>query len=105
MAKSNSEFMRSLLALFFSLAVIPLFAQEADLPNDFLSKDFHKERRAKLRANLPANSVAVFFANAVRNRANDVEYVYHPDPDFYYLTGYKEPDALLFIFKDMQLCG
>jgi Xaa-Pro aminopeptidase len=46
--------------------------------------------------------VAVFFANPVRNRANDVEYIYHQDPDFYYLTGYKEPDAVLFIFKDKQ---
>jgi len=28
--------------------------------------------------------------------------VYHQDPNFYYLTGYKEPDAVLFIFKDKQ---
>jgi len=88
-----------LLILCFSLS---LTAQDADLPDDFLSKDFHKERRAKLREELPANSVAVFFANPVRNRANDVEYIYHQDPDFYYLTGYKEPDAVLFIFKDKQ---
>ncbi len=94
--------MRIVTSLFFVLTAIASIAQEADLPNDFLSKDFHKERRAKLRVNLPANSVAVFFANAVRNRANDVEYVYHQDPDFYYLTGYKEPDALLFVFKDSQ---
>ncbi|MBK7651949.1 MAG: aminopeptidase P family protein [Flammeovirgaceae bacterium] len=94
--------MRIVTSLFFVLTAIASIAQDSDLPNDFLSKDFHKERRAKLRVNLPANSVAVFFANAVRNRANDVEYVYHQDPDFYYLTGYKEPDALLFCFKDSQ---
>lgn len=94
--------MRIVTSLFFVLTAIASIAQDSDLPNDFLSKDFHKERRAKLRVNLPANSVAVFFANAVRNRANDVEYVYHQDPDFYYLTGYKEPDALLFVFKDSQ---
>jgi Xaa-Pro aminopeptidase len=92
----------SLLLLFVSF-ILP--AQDADLPDDFLSKDFHKDRRDKLRASLPANSVAVFFANAVRNRANDVEYVYHQDPDFYYLTGYKEPDAVLFIFKDKQVAA
>ena len=51
---------------------------------------------------MPDNSVAVFFANAVRNRANDVDYVYHQDPNFYYLTGYKEPHAVLLIFSDMQ---
>jgi len=86
--------------LLFSVSA---FAQDADQPNDFLTKDFHKERRQLLREKLPANSVAVFFANAVRNRANDVDYVYHQDPDFYYLSGYKEPDAVLFVFKDKQV--
>ncbi|MBK8290271.1 MAG: aminopeptidase P family protein [Flammeovirgaceae bacterium] len=94
--------MKLQLALLLILIGFSLQAQDSDLPNDFLSKDFHKERRTKLRTNLPNNSVAVFFANAVRNRANDVEYVYHQDPDFYYLTGYKEPDAVLFVFKEMQ---
>lgn len=79
-----------------------VFAQNPDLPADFLSKDFHIQRREKLRALLPQNSVAVFFANAVRNRSNDVDYVYHQDPDFFYLTGYKEPHAVLLIFKDKQ---
>lgn len=92
----------SLLAILFSFS---LLAQEADLPNDFLSKDFHKDRREKLRTSLPANSVAVFFANPVRNRARDVDYIYHQDPDFYYLTGYKEPDALLIVFKDKQIAA
>src|SRR6188508_3420974 len=78
------------------------FAQNPDMPTDFLSKDFHKDRREKLREKLPANSIAVFFANAIRNRANDVDYVYHQDPDFFYLTGYKEPNAVLFVFKDKQ---
>lgn len=77
-------------------------AQNPDLPEDFLNKDWHKERRQNLREKLPDNSVAVFFANAVRNRSNDVNYVYHQDPDFYYFTGYKEPDAVLLIFKDKQ---
>lgn len=83
------------------LTSVSLFAQ-GDLPTDFLSKDFHKERRQKLREKMPANSVAVFFANPVRNRANDVDYIYHQDPEFLYLTGYKEPHAVLLIFKDNQ---
>ncbi|MBT8272965.1 MAG: aminopeptidase P N-terminal domain-containing protein, partial [Bacteroidia bacterium] len=79
-----------LLSLFFVLAV---FAQEG-LPTDYLSSEFHKNRREALRQKMPENSVAVFFANPVRNRANDVDYVYHQDPNFYYLTGYKEPHAV-----------
>ncbi len=97
--------------MIFRLMVICLvisfagFGQSSDLPADFLNKEFHKERRQKLRETLPLNSVAVFFANPVRNRANDVDFVYHQDPDFYYLTGYKEPDAVLFVFKEMQVAA
>lgn len=95
--------MKTSFSLILLLSIVNAFAQQnADLPADFLSKEFHKERRAKLREQLPPNSVAVFFANPVRNRANDVDYVYHQDPDFYYLTGYKEPNAVLFVFKEEQ---
>lgn len=68
---------------------------------DHLSKEFHAERRAALREKMPAHSVAVLFANPVRNRSNDVNYEYHQDPNFYYLTGFTEPHAVLLIFKDM----
>jgi len=96
--------MRILLFLVLYLATLSGYSQtsNSDLPEDFLTKDFHLGRRQKLRESMPANSVSVFFANPVRNRANDVDYVYHQDPNFFYLTGYKEPDAVLFIFKDKQ---
>lgn len=88
---------------FFLFLAVSAFAQKsADLPDDFLSSEFHAGRREKVRESLPPNSVAVFFANPVRNRSNDVDYVYHQDPDFYYLTGYREPNAVLFIFKEKQ---
>jgi Xaa-Pro aminopeptidase len=29
-------------------------------------------------------------------------YVYHQDPDFYYLTGYKEPNLVLVVFSNNQ---
>ncbi|MEJ0056937.1 MAG: aminopeptidase P N-terminal domain-containing protein [Bacteroidota bacterium] len=97
--------MRHLFTLLFIISPFSGLCQNSDLPADFLSKDFHKDRRQKLRESLPANSVAVVFANPVRNRANDVNYVYHQDPNFYYLTGYKEPDAILFVFKDKQIAS
>jgi len=83
----------------FSSVVI---AQTIDEPGDFLSSDFHKQRRHLVREKMPENSVVVFFTNPIRNRANDVDYLYHQDPNFYYLTGYREPNALLLIFKDEQ---
>lgn len=87
---------------FLVLYFLVFLGHSQEKPTDFLSAEFHKERREKVRELMPANSVLVFFANAERNRANDVDYVYHQDPDFYYLTGYKEPNALLLIFSDEQ---
>jgi len=94
--------------LSFILIIVGLqlhYSQENDGPQDFLSKEFHKNRREALRKKLPKNSIAVFFANPVRNRANDVEYVYHQDPNFYYLTGYKEPHAVLILFSEDQIAN
>ncbi len=92
---------RSLIILLLvAIGILPSLGQ--DLPTDFLSVEFHKERRDLVREKMPTNAVAVFFANPVRNRANDVDYIYHQDPNFYYLTGYKEPHAVLMIFKEDQ---
>lgn len=78
------------------------FSQEAKGPSDFLSADFHQKRRELLRKRMPSNSVAVFFSSPVKKMSNDVDYLYHPDRDFYYLTGYREPDAVLLVFKAPQ---
>ncbi|NLP59066.1 aminopeptidase P N-terminal domain-containing protein [Lutibacter sp. B1] len=96
---------KSILTLLFCFLVMVMYPQNQNLPEDYLNKQFHKERREQLRKILPENSVAVFFANPVRNRANDVDFVYHQDPNFYYLTGYKEPHSMLLIFKDNQTVG
>ncbi|PJJ53087.1 aminopeptidase P family protein [Hymenobacter chitinivorans] len=77
----------------------------AERPTDFLDPAFHRQRRELLRQALPAHSVAVLFAAPVRNRANDVDFIYHQDPDFYYLTGYTEPHAVLVLFKEPQTIG
>lgn len=82
-------------------AVAPSHAG-SEKPSDTLDKEFHRQRREVLRQQLPPRSVAVLFASPVRNRANDVDYYYHPDPDFYYLTGYKEPNAVLLLFGSPQ---
>ncbi|MBN8697278.1 MAG: aminopeptidase P N-terminal domain-containing protein [Bacteroidetes bacterium] len=70
--------------------------------NDLLTKDFHKGRRQALRKLMPDSSCVVFFTNPERQRANDTKYLYHQDPDFYYLTGLKEPNAVLLMFKEPQ---
>lgn len=78
------------------------FAQAPTHPDDFLPMDFHQDRREALRTKMPPNSVAVLFSNPVRNRSNDVDYMYHQDPNFYYLTGHREPHSVLLVFKNEQ---
>ena len=78
---------------------------KSDYDNDLLSTNFHKNRREQLRKLMPDNSVAVFFSNPVRNRSNDIDYEFHQDPNFYYLTGLREPEAVLLIFKSQNSYG
>ena len=84
-------------AVFFLVASVDIYGQKSEL-----SFEFHKNRRNELRQKLPYNSVAVFFSSPVRNRANDVDYIYHPDPNFYYLTGWNEPHAVLLVYNTPQ---
>lgn len=70
--------------------------------DDFLPASFHKARRDSLRKLLPDSSAAVFFSSPERNRSNDVYYEYHQDPNFYYLTGLREPNSMVIIYKEEQ---
>ena len=51
---------------------------------------------------MPSNSIAFFFTSPIMKRSNDTDFMYHQDPNFYYLTGWKEPHGVLVIFKDNQ---
>jgi Xaa-Pro aminopeptidase len=75
---------------------------QTDLPTDYLGKEFHRGRREALRQLMPDHSVTVIFASPTRNFSNDVDYFYHPNPDMYYFTGYKEPHSVLLVFKEPQ---
>ncbi len=64
---------------------------------DRLPASFHRSRRDSIRALLTDETVALFIAAPVKNRANDVDYEYHQDPNFYYLTGHIQPEAALLV--------
>ena len=70
--------------------------------NDLLDASFFAKNRQALRDSMPNNSVAVIFSNPIRNRSNDINYEYHQDPNFYYLTGLREPHAAIIIYKEEQ---
>ncbi len=67
---------------------------------DRLTPGFHKSRRDELRNKMAPHSAALFIAAPEKNRSNDVNYEYHQDPNFYYLTGHVQPDAALLITKE-----
>ncbi len=96
-------FYTSLLIFFTSLASNAQEATYYRYDTDLLSKEFHRSRRDELRKMMPEKSVAVLFAAPVRNRSGDDDYVYHQQPDFYYLTGFTEANAILILFKEEQM--
>lgn len=48
---------------------------------------------------MPENTVAVVFTAPERLYSNDNDYQYHQSPNFYYLSGFTEPNSMLLIFK------
>lgn len=75
------------------------FANAQHYDTDLLTKEFHADRRSALRTLMPENSCAIFFSAPWQKRANDVNYQYHQDPDFYYLSGLMETNSILIILK------
>lgn len=59
-----------------------------------MRKDEFGKRRRQLMRDMGRGAIAILPAAPVRMRNNDVEYVYRPDSDFYYLTGFPEPEAV-----------
>lgn len=57
------------------------------------------ERRQALADKLPDNSVVWVASGEEQIRNRDVEYDFRPSSDFYYLTGFTEPDAVLMLKK------
>jgi len=57
----------------------------------------YKARRQHLASTLPADALAVIPAASEQLRNGDSHYRFRQDSDFYYLTGFNEPDAMLLI--------
>jgi Xaa-Pro aminopeptidase len=57
-------------------------------------RDEFAQRRRQLMRMMGRGAIAILPAAPVRMRNNDVEYSYRQDSDFFYLTGFPEPDAV-----------
>nr|WP_024592239.1 Xaa-Pro aminopeptidase [Pseudoalteromonas sp. TB13] len=60
-----------------------------------VKKSEFKARRERLLAQMDENSVAIIPAASEVTRSRDTEYAFRQDSDFFYLTGFNEPDAVL----------
>ena len=117
--KTNTRIFQVLSVLFLAVTLVTVsysvsVAQETDslvpkshFPNEAfeaeaLNMNFHAKKREELRSIMPENSVVVLFSSSIKNRSNDVDFEFHQDPNFFYLTGLKEPHAMLVIFKEEQ---
>ena len=61
-------------------------------------QEFLRRRQALLAKMAPA-SAAVIFAAPEATRSNDSEYPYRQNSDFWYFTGFNEPEAALLLIK------
>lgn len=62
-----------------------------------ISQETFARRRRQLLQALPSGSVALVAGASLATRNRDAEYPFRQDSDFYYLTGFNEPDALLLL--------
>ncbi len=63
-------------------------------PLRVIGREEFKRRRRSLMKLMGRDSIAIVPTAPVRLRNNDVEYAYRPDSDFYYLTGFNEPESV-----------
>ena len=61
-----------------------------------------KNRRKRLMDMIGSDSIAILPTSSVVVRNRDVEFPFRPDSDFFYLTGYPEPEAVLVLIPDRE---
>ena len=60
-------------------------------------KDFHKSRRERYSELLGKDSLSIIFGNTARNKSYDGHFNFKQSKNFYYLTGFNEPNSALVI--------
>jgi Xaa-Pro aminopeptidase len=66
---------------------------------DKISTDEFTQRRATLLAQLDDNSAVLIQSAPMVNRNSDVDYLFRQDSNFFYFSGFDEPDALILLKK------
>lgn len=67
-----------------------------------ITRQEFSERRQKLFAKMQPHSVAIIFAAPQYFRNGNITFPYRQDSDFYYLTGFAEPNAVAVFIKSVS---
>lgn len=67
-----------------------------------MNKKEFSRRRAYLAEQMGNNSIAILPSATVKSRNRDVDYPFRQDSDFFYLTGFSEPEAVLVIIPGRE---
>ena len=62
-----------------------------------ITKEIYQKRRQELMNQIGDNDIVIVPTARVQSRNGDVEFTFRPDSDFYYLTGFEEPEAVAVI--------
>jgi len=85
--------MKTIYSIFF-LFFLLLNANAQPLKID---PDVFAKRRAVFMTKMDSNTVAIFTSKPVYIRNSDIEYQYRQESNFYYLSGFEEPESILLI--------
>ncbi|WGL15937.1 Xaa-Pro aminopeptidase [Microbulbifer bruguierae] len=67
-----------------------------------ITKSEYARRRQRLLEGLPANSLAIVPAAREQLRSRDTFFPFRQDSDFFYLTGFNEPESLLVLIQGRE---
>lgn len=67
-----------------------------------ISQEEYRQRRQLLMQQMDANSIAILAAAPVSNRNASVDYPYRQNSDFFYLSGFAEPEAVMAIIPGRE---
>ncbi|MGA7160321.1 MAG: aminopeptidase P N-terminal domain-containing protein [Bacteroidota bacterium] len=62
---------------------------------DEIPGSVYKQRRERFMGEIGTDAVSIFFSASEKNRNGDDDYPFRQDDNFYYLTGFNEPNAIL----------
>jgi Xaa-Pro aminopeptidase len=59
--------------------------------------NIYKARRAEVAKRMEDNSILILSSSKLVSRNNDTTFPFRQDSNFFYLTGFQEPDSVLIV--------